>query len=391
MNRHAALQGWRKGRLHDRPDLLADLYESVLAPERVVAALRAIDQALDCDGAHLIGANPVTGAPLASLMTSAGLKAGEQAYLERYAALDPRLALGHAKPTGVGLACHDFFDHRYVAHSEFYQDFLLPLGPRYIAGGNLLREPERNLFLVFNHYRGRPQFHGAKRDAIGQWMPHLARWAQQLVRAEGLRQAASFGERAVESLEQGLVFFDDAARIVHANAAARRLLGNRLGSSIGLTPGRSDWASGMRPLVLAVARQRQAMRFTMPGQHKAFTVAVLPLVQERGGHGAEPFEGLGALARPAAGGHWPHQASVVVTVDEVASAPSTVAQWAKKWGLTPAERALFEAVMQGMTVVAYAARTGIRESTARFHARALMQKAGVKRLSELLASLGRPG
>lgn len=187
MSRQAALQGWRRGRLRERPDLLADLYESVLAPERVPAALRAIDEALDCDGAHLIGVNPTTGAPLVSLMTSAGLKAGEQAYLERYAALDPRLELGHRKPTGVGLACHDFFDARFVSRSEFYQDFLLPLGPRYIAGGNLLREPDRNLFLVFNHYRGRPQFQGDKRAAINEWMPHLARWAQQLVRAEGLR------------------------------------------------------------------------------------------------------------------------------------------------------------------------------------------------------------
>jgi DNA-binding CsgD family transcriptional regulator len=387
MSRHVALQGWKKGKLNDRPDLLADLYESVLAPERVPEVLRAIDQALDCDGAHLIGAHPVTGAPLVSLMTSDGLKAGEQAYFQRYAALDPRLALGHAKPTGVGLACHDFFDHRYVARSEFYQDFLLPLGPRYIAGGNLLREPDRNLFLVFNHYRGRPQFQGAKRAAIAEWMPHLARWAGQLVRAERLRQAASFGERAVESLEQGLVFFDDAARVVHANAAAQRLLSDRLGPSVGLTPGRSGWAEGMRPLVLTVARQRQAMRFAMPAKGMTLTVAVLPLVRERGRRGAEAFQGLGALARPSSGGRWPHQASVVVTVDAAAPALLTLAQRATAWGLTPAERALLEAIVRGMTVVAYAAQAGIRESTARFHARGLMQKAGVSRLAELAGIL----
>lgn len=74
---------------------------------------------------------------------------------------------------------------------------------------------------------------------------------------------------------------------------------------------------------------------------------------------------------------------MVVTVDEAASAPPTLVQWAKKWGLTPAERALFEAVMQGMTVVSYAAKVGVRESTARFHARNLVQKAGVNRLAEV--------
>lgn len=336
-------------------------------------------------GLTSLGSIPTTGAPLVSLMTSLGLKAGEQAYLERYAALDSSLELGHRKPTGVGLACHDFFDARFVSRSEFYQDFLLPLGPRYIAGGNLLREPDRNLFLVFNHYRGRPQFQGEKRTAIGEWMPHLARWASQLVQAEGLRQAASAGERVVESIEQGLVFFDDAARVVHANAAARRLLGDRLGPTVGLTPGRSGWAEGMRPLVLTVAQHRQAMRFSMLAREKALTVAVLPLVREQAGQGTGGFAGLGVLARPTTAGRWPHRAVVVVTVTETAPAPLTLAERARAWGLTPAERALFAAVAQGMTVVAYAAKAGIRESTARFHARGLLQKAGVSRLAELPA------
>lgn len=125
------------------------------------------------------------------------------------------------------------------------------------------------------------------------------------------------------------------------------------------------------------------MRFTMPAKCEALTVAVLPLVRERAGPGVEHFQGLGALAGPASGGRWPHQASVVVAVDVTAPAPITLAQRAKVWGLTPAERALFEAVVQGITVVAYAAQAGIRESTARFHARNLVQKAGVNRLAEV--------
>jgi DNA-binding NarL/FixJ family response regulator len=48
---------------------------------------------------------------------------------------------------------------------------------------------------------------------------------------------------------------------------------------------------------------------------------------------------------------------------------------------------LLEAVVQGMTVVADAAKTGIRESTVRFHALGLLQKAGVKRLAELAGVL----
>lgn len=200
------------------------------------------------------------------------------------------------------------------------------------------------------------------------------------MRAQGSRQAASLGERAVESLEQGLVFFDGAARVAHANAAARRLLGDRLGPSVGLTPGRSGWVEGMRPLVLTVAQHRQAMRFAMPARKKALTVAVLPLVRETGG---EAFTGLGTLAQAGGPGRFPHHASVAVTLDEAAVAPVSLAQRAKGWGLTPAERALFETVSCGMTVVAYAAQAGIRESTARFRARGLMQKAGVRRLAEL--------
>lgn len=189
-----------------RAHLLGDLYESVLAPERVPDVLRALNAHMDCDGIHLVGWQEDTGAPLVSLVTSPHIAMAEKAYLEHYAAIDPRKDMGTRRPLGVGGACHDFFDDAFVAQDEFYSDFLIPLGPRYIYGGNVLRDEGKLVHLVFNHFVGRPKFGGAKRRALDGWMPHLTRWATQLVKAEGLRRAAAMGEWAVDALDRGWCF-----------------------------------------------------------------------------------------------------------------------------------------------------------------------------------------
>ena len=85
-----------------RAHLLGDLYESVLAPERVPDVLRALNAHLDCDGIHLVGWQEDTGAPIVSLVTSPHIAMAEKAYLDHYAAIDPRKDMGTRRPLGVG-------------------------------------------------------------------------------------------------------------------------------------------------------------------------------------------------------------------------------------------------------------------------------------------------
>lgn len=376
---------------HTHPDrdlaLLGELYESVLAPERVPDILRAINQHFDCDGIHLVGWQESTGQPIVSLVTSPHIAVAEQAYLEHYAHIDPRKDMGTRRPLGMGGACHDFFDNRFVAQDEFYQDFLIPLGPRYIYGGNVLRQDDHLVHLVFNHVVGRPQFEGSKRAELDRWFPHLARWANQLVRAEGLRRAAALGEQVVETLDQGLVFFDPRGRLLHANRQAVRLLGDRLRRPHLGQEGASPFASSLEPLIRSVTVSRQALRFRMLGVRRTeLTVSVLPLVRDLG-EGSTAW--LGRLASGTASRGLPLDADVVVTLEPAppAAAP-TLVQRAREWGLTPAETRLLQSIMAGRSVSEHAAWDGVRESTARTHVRGLLAKSGASSLRHLAVVMG---
>ena len=249
----------------------------------------------------------------------------------------------------------------------------------------LLSEDDRRVFLVFNHFRGRPRFEGAKREAIADWMPHLARWMNQLVKAEGLRQAAAAGERVVEALDQGLVFFDKSGRLLHANRSAVALLGDRLRRPHLGQSGTSPWASSLEPLIRAVADTRQAVRFQMEGvRRRGLNVGILPLPRERSSS-APVFAGLGMLAMAPSGNGLPYGADVVVTLDIAAPKRLTLADFARRWQLTPAEHRLLAGLVQGQTVREYAASVGIRETTARTHVRALLQKSGLERITQVVA------
>lgn len=369
---------------HTLATLLGDLYESVLAPERVPDVLRAVNDHLDCDGIHLVGWRESTGQPIVSVVTSPHIATAEKAYLEHYAAIDPRKDMGTRRPLGVGGACHDFFDDGFVGADEFYQDFLIPLGPRYIYGGNVLRQDDKLVHIVFNHLIGRPRFEGAKRDALGHWFPHLTRWANLLVRAEGVRQAATLGEAAVDALDQGLVFFGATGKLLHANQVAVKLLGDRmLRSQLG-QEGASPLASSLEPIVRKVALTREAVRFRMDGVRTAsLAVGVLPIAREPG---ASSNSWLGRLASGSGSQGLPLGSDVVVTLDLAPmAAPPTLDERARRWGLTPAELRLLRSLMDGRSVKQHAAESGVRESTARTHARGILEKSGSKTIQGVIA------
>lgn len=371
-----------------REALIGDLYETVLVPERVPEVLRAINASMDCDGIHLIGWQEDSGVPIVSVVTSPHIASAEKAYLEHYTHIDPRREMGVRRPVGAGGSCHDFFDDAFVHRDEFYQDFLIPLGPRYVYGGNVLRQENKLVCLVFNHLVGRPRFTGAKRQALDRWMVPLTRWMTHLVQTEGLRQAAAMGEWAVEAIDRGLVFFDGQGRLLHANRMAVQLLGDRLRRPQLGQHGASPLASSLMPLVRSVATSRQALRFRMDGiRQTGLVVGVLPIARE-----TYPIAGtgLGQLASSPASGALPLGAEVVLTLEPaLLPGPPTLGERAKRWGLTPAEHRLLAALVEGHSVIDHARREGVKESTMRTHARALLEKTHATSLKHLLSTLAR--
>jgi len=259
--------------------LLADLYESVLSPGDVPGVIARINSFLDCDGVHMVGWDESRNEVLMSLVTGHQIAGAEAAYLSHYQAIDPRRKMGLKSPTGVVIACHDELDDAYVSGSEFYQDFLIPHGPRYVAGGNIFREQGRNVHIAFNHLVGRSRFEGRKRDALGGFMFHMSRWMKLMVRADWLREAAAGSQAGLDLLAKGVVFLDDRGRVMHANPAAVRLLGDQM-SRVNLGLSGTPDGSAMNAHARTVALTRRPTSFTIHRRGQSLDLTLSPLPRE---------------------------------------------------------------------------------------------------------------
>ncbi|MDR6643566.1 DNA-binding CsgD family transcriptional regulator [Luteibacter sp. 1214] len=376
-------QGWRE-RAGVRDGLIADLYESVFSPADVPGVIARINRYLDCDGVHMVGWDESKNEVLMSLVTGNHIQGAETAYLTHYQFIDPRREMGLQSPTGIVVACHDQLDDRYVSGSEFYQDFLIPHGPRYVAGGNIFRERGQNVHVAFNHLVGRNRFEGEKREALGGFMAHLARWMKLMVRADGLREAAAGSQAAVDALAQGVVFLDDQGQVLHANPSAIRLLGDQMGRvNLGLSGPLGGSVVNAHARAVALSRRPHSLTIRRRGQALTLTLSPLPRAPRSGTHG------LGKLVGSLGGGaglH--HRASVVLTVTApVGTSRESLADLARQWGLTPAEEALLRAVAAGTSPADHAEGRGVKISTVRSQVRAVLEKSGHPNLRALVGAV----
>ncbi|UPG84523.1 helix-turn-helix transcriptional regulator [Luteibacter aegosomatis] len=369
-----------------RDGLIADLYESVFSPADVPGVIARINRYLDCDGVHMVGWDESKNEVLMSLVTGNHIQGAEAAYLSHYQFIDPRRKMGLKSPTGIVVACHDELDDRYVSGSEFYQDFLIPHGPRYVAGGNIFRDQGRNVHIAFNHLVGRNRFEGAKRDALGGMMFHLARWMPMMVRADWLREAAAGSQASIDMLDRGLAFLDDMGRVLHANPAAVRLLGDQLGRvNLGLSGPMDGSTVDVHIRTVMLTRRPHTLTIHRGRQRLALTLSPLPRTPGNGAHG------LGKLVGSLGGGEGlHHRASVVLTVCAPAgTSREALAGLAKQWGLTPAEEALLRALAAGTSPAQHAEGRGVKISTVRSQVRALLEKSACENLRALLSTIAR--
>ena len=382
-----------RGRVLILENLIADLYESALLPEHIPDVLARINAALDCDGLHLVGKDEDTSSVFASVVIGERIASAERDYLAHYHRIDPRLQIGLNSPTGVVVACHDFLDDRFVSGSEFYQDFLIPHGPRFVIGGNIHRAGGKNIHVALNHLVGRPEFSVEKRREVGAYMYHLSQWARHLFLADELRGAVSSGFFALETLGQGILILDDRSAVLFANQAAQRLLGNVL-----TTRGfRTSWAPGaqLKAQFKQTIRDRQArtLPLTHPigGRPTQLVLSLLPLPRDRG-MGVRMPSGMESVSRvldPALLGGIGAipSASLVVLIRAQATSPAGPGHYQRAFGLTPAEARLADALAHGASPQDHADTAGLSITTVRTQIRALLAKTGAANLRALVVLL----
>lgn len=269
-----------------------------------------------------------------------------------------------------------------LGRDPFYADYITYTDPRYFAacildgGGG----PET----VFTLTRDPSQGHVGREDVelFGRLMQHARMALQVSTRLEGALGEARALSHTLDLISGGAALLDDEGRVLHANAALVEM--DRAGDGLSLEAGGVRFAaSRARDQYGAAMSAALALRAGEPGAAPGGFAVSRP-------SGAPP---LRLMVHPLFTGEWDGVAggaAAVLFVQDPAAGrvgPGGLEALQASLGLTTAEAGLAGALLRGVSPVDYARERRISVNTAYTHLRRLKDKAGARRLSELICIL----
>jgi hypothetical protein len=110
-------------------------------------ALNTISVVCDAWAVQLMAIDKRSGTALFSHYGGIASPEAHLTYLRDYQRDDPRAPLVFAPSGQDWIHCHEIFSEEDVAVSPFYQDFLIPVGARYVSIVKLVNEPDLGIVL----------------------------------------------------------------------------------------------------------------------------------------------------------------------------------------------------------------------------------------------------
>ena len=205
---------------------IAGLYRAAVHPEDWHQALLAVTDLVGADMFHFLGIDSRKNTPEFNLISTPDLMASLQRYSDYYHSVDPRLHLVRQLQIGTVMACQDHFSGAFVEHSEFYQDLLIPAGMRYVIRARAYRSATRDVLLGLFRSPGKA-FSAAEIHQVERLVAHLCNACDLWAHATELATKASIGEHIHEDSACVLIGLDGCGHVVHQNAAAVAMLGDR--------------------------------------------------------------------------------------------------------------------------------------------------------------------
>ena len=359
----------------DRHDeAIAGLYEAALAPERWHAALMQATQQVGADTFHFLTWDRHDATTAFNLYSHEWMAAKVGDYASYYGAIDPRRQLLETLPVGTVLACHRHFSEEAVGRDEFYQDFFIPGGMRYITMARLQDDERRYTLMGLMREVGNRPFDDAELAGAQRVMTHLGRACRLWSDTQQQRAAAAAGAHAAQASGFALFAVDAAGRIAYANANAERLLaeggclvsrGGRIGAAC------SDDDARLRQLVREVHASGCGISLALSGLRDpadAVLLNIAPLAPSRAGDLAGALVLITARAR-----RQPMRPSARALTET--------------FGLSSAESAVALALCDGKTPDEHAQASGVSVATVRTQLRAVFEKTQTRRQAETVRLL----
>lgn len=357
---------------------LAKVYESVLEPEKWEQALVMLGACVKGYGGQFMVWDENTQGCAYSVIKGAADEANDL-YTSYYAAIDPRLAYAMKVPAGKWVLCHQICDDRHVSRSEFYQDFLLPTGTRYMTGTKLLDDSGQHAMICFGRHVGDRPFAEEDDRLLASITPHLQLAARLQLKLWELQDAHLVYASVLDRLEFAALVVDGQGYIHHMNFRARETLRRsetdrpfRVKQAKLLCRDASAQLQLYANVRSATAAPAQGNAFRISQGAKTWSCVTLPI--------APAAEMSFAFQRPMA---------LVMLFDLCSQLFVSDAVLAALFNLTPAECKVACAVANGSSVKGCAATQGVSTATVKSQLLAVYSKMGIGRQSELTAIFGK--
>ena len=305
-------------------------------------------------------------------------------YARNYHRIDPRLALVKPWPVGKWLACQEHFDDDFVARDPFFQKFLLRYGSRYVYGAKIWRTTPRwwcSRTTARRATRWSIPTSGAPAQRLGA---HIAQSLQVQYELSLVADIDALGRAMLDRRHQPLLLLDGDRHIGYRNEAAKAVLarGDVLREQHGILACRSadsDTAltQALRELVLpshsqVVAKaptERKALRLKSADGSRSVTAVLLALRSADAGR-------VGRRSR-----------AVLAISDPRAAKDIDLSPLVPTFDLTPAEARVAARLTSGATLEEIATEFGVSVTTVRSQLKALFDKTGTHRQTDLVRLL----
>ncbi len=362
--------------------LISNLYAAANGRSEWGTALSALADHLDLWTVQLLGVSKKNGHLIFS--THGGRASPQTAldYFRSYNAIDPRIVPALTKPMGEWMHCHDLFDESYVAESNFYQDFLIPHGGRYVSATRLIDNDE--VGFIFALMRGQGSQPLGQRDMVQleRFRHHMKEALENLLHLRETYAELGMARELLGQFSYPMFLVDETRGIWHRNKAAEDLL--------------------MRGHV--VSEQRGFLTCHDKASDHALTEAIhaLQLSSAPNGTGLgkkaiqiKPSNGLPHLAfisavRPAQTmGAFGHTDLALVVLHDPAASQRSIDPFilSECFDLTPAEARVAVQIAGGANAKEIAKTQSVALPTVRTHIQRIMDKTGVDRQTDLVRVL----
>lgn len=364
------------------------LYEAVAEPSEWPAFFTSLGQAIEANVIHMLAIDKKHG----SLSYSDGFNLpveGELAYIQKYGSIDPRFALLRQKDPGDWLHCHEVFNEDFVARDPFYQDFLIPIGKRYVSGCKLV--DDANVCVVFSALRnvGENPFGSAEIRFLDKLVPHLMRAVRMQRQNYTFSTKALVGHALVNKLRQPVMLLTTDGGVVLVNEAATRLLSSTslvsvIDGSVHLPTRYQAQFREECARLEGLARAENTVSDEISTYH-SMTVTSRDI-------GSQTDETLYTfftlLAPPKVSGAFGLRPLVLLLFYHPESAPAVDSDLlGAAFNLTPIEGRVSRLLAEGLSPKEVASRLGIQYDTVRKHLQSIYRKTSINRQSELMKLL----